>query len=73
MALEMKLQAELHRSRTAVRSNLSEIRALQECAGVTHAGVIERVVPESGVKIAILDLDRFQLLNLSQDVIREIL
>ena len=35
--------------------------------------LLESLKPESGVKIAILDLDRFQLLNLSQDVIREIL
>jgi len=32
-----------------------------------------RLIPEFGVKFAILDLDRFQLLNLSQDVIREML
>ena len=31
------------------------------------------LVPESGVKIAILDLDRFQSVNLAQDVISQIL
>ena len=30
-------------------------------------------VPESGVKIAFLDLDRFQSVNLAQDVIGQIL
>lgn len=31
------------------------------------------VIPESGVKIAILGLDRFQSVNLAQDVISQIL
>ena len=31
------------------------------------------LVPESGVKIAISDLDRFQSVNLAQDVIGQIL
>jgi len=30
-------------------------------------------IPESGVKIAILELDRFQSVNLAQDVISQIL
>ena len=31
------------------------------------------MTPESGVKIAFLDLDRFQSVNLAQDVISQIL
>jgi len=54
-----------------------QARVMRACTAfhLVNGGVIgiSRVVPESGVKIAILDLDRFQLLNLSQDVIREIL
>jgi hypothetical protein len=33
----------------------------------------QTVIPESGVKIAFLDLDRFQSVNLAQDVISQIL
>ena len=34
---------------------------------------VDYLGPESGVKIAILELDRFQSVNLAQDVISQIL
>jgi hypothetical protein len=39
----------------------------------SFAATSTTVVPESGVKIAFLDLDRFQPVNVAQDVISQIL
>jgi hypothetical protein len=40
---------------------------------ISSAFIEDLFVPESGVKIAISDLDRFQQVNLAQDVIGQIL
>ncbi len=41
--------------------------------GTAIAGLARSKLPESGVKIAISDLDRLQSVNLAQDVIGQIL
>lgn len=58
-----------------VREAISELLASLKIEHVTFGSAEEYLgyVPESGVKIAILDLDRFQSLNLAQDVISQIL
>jgi hypothetical protein len=43
-----------------------------ECSAEDKASLMA-LAPESGVKIAFLDLDRFQPVNVAQDVISQIL